>query len=255
VCHDGRTDAACGTSGQACSDCVSQKLTCAPSGFCYNGPHCGPDTCAGCCGADGQCRPGTGAANCGSYGDLCENCNSTGETCLGGTCGVRGATCPAPYAGCNPGSATSPPAFGKSCTASTLEFVAGACKGATSPASCAPALQMVAQTIPGCFDCLQQFLYDGAVAKCLAPFLSPTCNHQFTCYSGCQSTACGQCTDAARSGCQSTAAGTGGDCASEVSGAYCAAAAFSGPASFCSLQGVGDVGAWLRGVGTYYCSG
>src|SRR5262249_27407953 len=137
VCHDGRTDAACGTSGQACSNCTNAGQQCAPSGFCYSGPHCGPDTCAGCCSADGTCRPGTNAQNCGAYGALCENCNSQGLTCQGGACGERGAVCPAPYPGCIPGSATAPASFGTGCRPADLDGVAMACAGASGGAACA----------------------------------------------------------------------------------------------------------------------
>ena len=51
VCRDGRTDAACGATGQACTACASVAVGdhCAASGFCNAGPHCGPDNCGGCC--------------------------------------------------------------------------------------------------------------------------------------------------------------------------------------------------------------
>jgi hypothetical protein len=254
VCHDGRADGACGTGGQACSNCAQAGQACAPSGFCYNGPHCGPDTCAGCCAADGACRPGSGPANCGSFGALCENCTSQNLVCQAGACGVRGATCPAPYPGCNPGVLTSPPTNGTSCRPSDLDAVQKACAGSGGGA-CMPALRTLLASNPGCFDCMQQFLYDGAVAKCLAPFLSPTCNHQFSCYAGCLSTSCGRCAAGDRAVCESGAADSTGECGSELSGAFCAQAAFSGPAGFCDLASAGDFGVWLRGVGAYYCSG
>jgi hypothetical protein len=254
VCQDGRTDAACGATGQTCSNCTNLGEACAPSGFCYKGAHCGPDTCAGCCSPDGTCRPGTAAQNCGAFGAVCENCMSQGQTCQAGACGVRGATCPAPYAGCNPGAATAPPFNGTSCKATDVALAHMACTGITDPATCLPALSKLLASNPGCYDCLQQFLYDGAVAKCLAPFLSPTCNHELTCYSGCLTTTCGACSDANRASCQGTVSASGGDCFSSLSGQYCAAAAFSGPAAFCDLGRVNDVGLWLAGVGAYYCS-
>jgi hypothetical protein len=118
-----------------------------------------------------------------------------------------------------------------------------------------PALRMLLVQNPGCFDCMQQFLYDGAVAKCLSPFLSPTCNHHFSCYAGCLSTSCGKCASGDRSACESGASVSGGECGGELAGAFCAQAAFSGPAGFCDLANATNVGAWLRGVGAYYCSG
>ncbi len=173
---------------------------------------------------------------------------------MAGACGVRGSTCPAPYAGCNPGAATSPPTNGTSCSATDLDIVQKACSGLSDPASCLPLVKQFLGTNPGCFGCLQQFLYDGAEAKCLAPFLNPTCNHELTCYTGCLSTACGRCTDANRGSCEATVTSAGGACYSVLSGEYCADAAFSGPGAFCELAKFADVGAWLRGVGAYYCS-
>ena len=55
-------------------------------------------------------------------------------------------------------------------------------------------------------------------------------------------------------GVEADVSASGGDCAADISGAYCASAAYGGPAGFCNLQRIGDVGAWLKGVGAYYCS-
>jgi hypothetical protein len=256
VCHDGRTDAACGTSGQACSDCTSSGQQCAPQGFCYSGPHCGPDTCAGCCAADGTCRPGSNAQNCGNYGELCQNCNSQGLSCQTGSCATRGAVCPAAAPGCNPGAATSPPSFGTGCGASDLAFLAKACSGAPGANACnAGVLNQFALMRPACFDCVQQFLYEGAVAKCLAPFLNQNCNHELTCFTSCTAQVCGKCPAADRTSCQNTAAAPSGACGEDISGAFCAQAAYGGPGTFCDPSRYSDIGAWLQGVGAYYCSG
>jgi hypothetical protein len=106
-----------------------------------------------------------------------------------------------------------------------------------------------------CFSCLQQFLYDGAVAKCLAPFLSSDCNHELTCATDCSGSACGNCAKTDQQGCQAGTFKAQGECSSYVYGLFCAAAAYQGPGAFCDPKNAGDIGVWLQGVGTYYCSG
>jgi hypothetical protein len=116
-------------------------------------------------------------------------------------------------------------------------------------------LNRLAQTRPACFDCLQQFFYDGAVAKCLAPFLSQTCNHELTCLAACTAQVCGKCAAPDLAGCRSSAVAASGACGDQIAGAFCAQAAYSGPGGFCDPGQYPDTGAWLQGVGAYYCSG
>lgn len=254
VCQNGRTDADCGTSGQACSNCTTSGQHCSASGFCYNGIHCGPDNCGGCCSTNGSCLAGTGSRNCGLYGAACDNCVARGETCQGGACGAVGATCPAPYPGCTPGLLTSPPTPSRSCTPSDLTAVASACPGLTSNAGCSSAVVSLSRSNPGCFDCLQQFLYDGAAVKCLAPFLTPSCNQALSCATECVNASCTQCASTDKQGCQDAAFQSGGACAAYINGYFCAQAAFAGPAAFCDIKTIGSVGGFLQGVGAYYCS-
>jgi hypothetical protein len=254
-CQRGRTDSTCGVSGQACSNCGPTGERCAAAGFCYAGPHCGADNCGGCCTPDGQCRPGTGPRNCGIYGSVCENCNSQiGETCQAGACAAPGATCPAAYGGCAPGAATSPPTSSNSCSAAELATVAKVCAGTGTSSACTTGLSALARSNPACFGCVGQFLYDGAVVKCLAPFLSASCNESLTCATDCSTGVCSQCTDANKQACQTAAFASGAVCNPYVAGYYCAAAAFGSSGAFCDAARIGDTGAFLQGVGAYYCS-
>jgi hypothetical protein len=254
VCQDGRTDTACGSMGQACSNCETSGQHCSGAGYCYTGPHCGPDNCNGCCTPNGTCAPGTGPRNCGLYGNACDNCFARGETCQGGACGVVGAICPAPYPGCTPNLMTTPPTQSRSCTPSDLDAVAKACPTLSSSSGCTAQVVSLSSSNPGCFDCLQQFLYDGAAVKCLAPFLTAACNQALSCATECVTAACDGCSTGEKQPCRDQAFQSGGECASYVTGYFCARAAFDGPAAFCDITTIGSVGGFLRGVGAYYCS-
>jgi hypothetical protein len=102
---------------------------------------------------------------------------------------------------------------------------------------------------------LQQFTNTRGEVACLAPFLSVSCNHDYSCSLDCSNGACSTCgTTASESKCETDAFAANGTCRSYVNGNYCATAAFGGPGAFCDLQRIGDVGVWLQGVGAYYCS-
>ncbi|HEX4478109.1 MAG TPA: hypothetical protein VH142_23655, partial [Polyangiaceae bacterium] len=135
-----------------------------------------------------------------------------------------------------------------------LATIAGACPGKTAGTACNAQIQSLVKSNPGCFDCMQQFLFDGAVVRCLAPFLSATCNHDLSCSTDCTNTACGQCAAANEGTCQTGAFQSGGECQGYVSGTFCAQAAFSGPGAFCNLSADSSIGVWLEAVGAYYCS-
>jgi hypothetical protein len=251
-CRDGNTDAACGISGQSCSDCTKSGFHCAPQGFCYTGPHCGPDTCAGCCDATGQCRNGATGGFCGQYGNLCDNCVAKGETCIGQVCS-SGSTCPLAYPGCSPTSVTPPPGIFAACNSGQLSVIGSACKGDGSQPACGDAFSKLLGADPACYDCLIQFSTNSAYARCLAPFLSPTCNHELTCALDCSITSCSSCPASQEQSCRDEVFGQGGACRPWVYGYFCAEAALSGPAAFCEFNG--DIGQWIQKVGTFYCGG
>jgi hypothetical protein len=249
-CQNGVTNSACGTNGQSCKDCTATGQSCAASGFCYSGPHCGPDNCAGCCTANGNCLSGASSGQCGQFGKLCDNCNAKGQTCIGQVCS-SGSTCPAAYPGCSPDSLTPPPAASKSCSGAELTALAQACPGENPGPGCGQWFQDLLSSNPPCYDCLLQFTTDSGYPRCLVPFLTPGCNHDLTCASFCGSASCGQCSGSQQDSCQQQVFGQGGQCNPWINGYYCAQAALSGPAAFCEFNG--DVGQWIAGIGAYYC--
>lgn len=252
-CRDGRADAACGTAGNACSDCAGAGKSCAPQGFCYAGAHCGPDNCAGCCTTTGRCVEGSSNASCGQYGALCDNCGASGKTCRANVCS-DGSVCPAAYPGCLPGARTTPPIASAACHERDLTALGSACRGDASGGECGAWFEELLLSNPGCYDCVAQFSSDQAYVKCLAPYLSASCNEALTCAVDCSSATCGRCDASGVEACQSGAFEAGGACRGFVSGYYCASAALRGPAAFCDSSTLGgDVGAWLERVARHYC--
>lgn len=249
-CQNGHSNGACGTSGQACKDCTATGQSCAPQGFCYSGPHCGPENCAGCCTATGNCVSGATGGACGQFGKLCDNCNAKGQTCISQVCS-SGSTCPAAYPGCTPDALTPPPVPSKSCSATELASLAAACQGSPPGPGCGQVFQQLLSSNPPCYDCLLQFTTESAYTRCLAPFLTADCNHALTCAVGCSNTSCGQCGPGQEDACQQQVFASGGACTPWVNGYYCAQAALSGPAAFCEFPG--STGQWMQAVGTYYC--
>ncbi|HMJ12561.1 MAG TPA: hypothetical protein VK524_14150, partial [Polyangiaceae bacterium] len=253
VCRDGRTNAVCGTNGQACSNCGTNGRACAAQGFCYAGRHCGPDNCAGCCTANGECRNGTSSLSCGQYGALCENCLSNFELCRDRVCS-DGDRCPAAYAGCSPAASTTTPVRSTACNPADLATLAQACRGENPGPNCVNTFRRLFATNPGCYDCMQQFAFSDAYARCVSPFLSPECNHHLTCAVDCLADTCGQCPGGRQASCQSSALGQNGQCGGHVLGYYCAEAALQGPGAFCDFDRYNDLGLWWQAVGGAYCS-
>ena len=251
-CRSGRTDAECGSTGQRCVDCTSTAQACAPQGFCYNGTHCGADNCGGCCTATGSCGDGSTSAACGQFGVLCDNCTTKNQTCQNRVCSGS-TTCPAPYPGCNPALVTTPPFTSSSCTAAELSALEAQCAGQNPGAACEQALNALLADNPTCYDCMLQFLaVDQSLVKCLAPYLSSSCNHDLSCALECSNQSCGQCGTGEQQ-CRDQVFQSGGQCQTWVNGAFCLQAALGGPGAFCNFNQ--DVGAWLRTVGSHYCGG
>ncbi|MCC6217852.1 MAG: hypothetical protein IT376_23540 [Polyangiaceae bacterium] len=253
-CLVGQSDSACGDGGSACQDCAASGQTCAPQGFCYSGPSCGPHNCAGCCTATGECRPGSASQNCGQYGALCDNCGAKGQTCQGQVCS-SGSTCPKAWAGCNPSLSTPPPKQSTSCTPTVLAEVRARCDESGSDDECGDWFGQLLQSNPLCYDCLTQFATERAVVRCVAPYLSPDCNHALSCAVECGNESCGSCPESEQDACSDKAFEGQGQCRPWVQGYFCLQAAYSGPASFCDWDSYGgSFGAWLAGVGAEYCA-
>lgn len=252
-CRTGNENTACGDGGQLCVDCLAQNEQCSAQGFCFDGVHCGPENCAGCCTATGECRPGSSSTECGSFGNLCENCGALGETCQGGTCS-DGNDCPGSYAGCSPDALTAPPFTSSSCTEEELEEIEFACDD-TDDEACSDAIGDIRFDNPLCFDCLIQFTNEQATTKCAVPFLSPECNHDLTCATDCANAACRGCPDPRQQDCGETVFEFDGECREWINGVFCLDAARQGPAAFCNFQNYNTTGEWLASIGDFYCGG
>lgn len=126
------------------------------------------------------------------------------------------------------------------------------CQGNPTPSSCNTWFQKEQVANPQCFKCLSQFIGPDAYAKCLAPYIDTTCNHELTCALDCYYDACLPCPQGQMNQCQNQVFSGGGTCISYIDGLYCALNAQFGPGSFC-FSGGNDYGVWLHGVGGHYC--
>ena len=150
------------------------------------GTHCGPDNCAGCCTATGVCRPGNSvaraAANSERYATTARRNRRPVKTMFAAA--VR--PVPRPMPGCNPSSVTTPPFSSSSCAGAELQAVAMACAGSDPRRGLQRSIfQRLLQANPACYDCLLQFTGEDALVRCVAPYLTPHCNHDLTCAVDC----------------------------------------------------------------------
>lgn len=155
-CVPGTSPAACGQQGFTCRSCGPTDF-CSPMGCVARAATttCGPQTCTGCCQADGGCVPAgsLSSATCGRDGERCAACaTAAGQTCdvTTGRCG--GCTgCETASGACNPLllSATDRRACGAGgrrcvdCGASgtcSSGICSGGCDGCRSGSTCVPAV-------------------------------------------------------------------------------------------------------------------
>ncbi len=195
TCVAGSDSNACGTRGQACTNCLATGRRCTAERTCQVPPLCGPGNCPGCC-VGNACVVATTSAACGRGGEACKGCGVS-ETCNAGLC--------VPASTCGPGNC------------------AGCCLGDI----CAVGAQNTACGTAGaqCLNCsgLGQVCQGGA---CQTPVCGPGncagCCSGNTCVLGTQDSACGQngaaCNDCAAGDqvCQSRA------CRPRCSAANCA---------------------------------
>lgn len=147
-----------------------------------------------------------------------------------------------------------PPTTSTACDSATLAAIARACAGKNPGPACESYLGSLASKSPGCFACVYQFVGGDGYARCLAPFVTRTCNHELTCAVQCSNSVCGSCSaGAARDACEKPLFDSAGACSGWVGGVLCAQAAFSGPGAFCNYEAYGGVGDWLAAVGGHYC--
>lgn len=154
ACLPGDSALACGTRGAQCSSCASGQA-CRPEvgggGRCEGLAICGPETCSGCCDADGQCVSGHDSGACGRRGQACEACGAD-EVCAanaanGRTCQPRPTCGPSTCPGCCVGDicavGTQPNACGSGgelCQSCSSQVPARVCQsGSCQLPSCGPA--------------------------------------------------------------------------------------------------------------------
>ncbi|HEY3817437.1 MAG TPA: hypothetical protein VGL81_09715 [Polyangiaceae bacterium] len=98
ACLPGFDPTACGSFGEVCSDCLEFGESCGgfDAGFgqqCTFEQTCSAQNCPGCC-AGNTCLQGNDPAACGTNGQLCADCTSKDQTCLGGSdAGFGGGSC------------------------------------------------------------------------------------------------------------------------------------------------------------------
>ena len=259
-CVMGGTTGQCGVGGQSCQACNNGDVC--SFGKCLPPPPvCNATTCKfGCCDPVLGCLGGFTNSSCGSEGNACSNCNQTGSTCNQAltprACRNAQTTCPGAYPGC-PGNVSTPiPSIKNVCSANELQNARAACAGGPASIGCQAYFQFEQATNPSCASCLLPFdvpFDGGGLAICLAPFVSPTCNHATACLTNCTDVSCQQCPPGQFNQCRQDVRNN--QCSSFVQDSLCAASAFLGAGAFCNpLNYQGNYGRWLQGVGGHYCS-
>lgn len=261
TCVVGFQDSACGQGGAQCTDCAANGQVCGGNRTCTT--PCGPTNCQGCCANNNQCQPGFLNQQCGSGGAACVNCTQLSSQCdtlaTPRVCRNQQSTCPATYPGCGAGVTTAAPADVNVCSTVELANARAACAAGANGASCDAFFQFEQTSNPQCFACLSPFKvpfstseFDG-IFRCVAPFVSSTCNHNTGCATDCQTTSCTQCsTQAAMDQCRFDV--TRGQCASAFQQVTCIQSALVGAGAFCNPGNYNfNYGAWLQGVGGHYC--
>jgi hypothetical protein len=281
-CQPGTANNDCGFNGQQCA-------VCPPAGFCQDGTcggfTCGPATCPtgccdgngncqtgfggnggqcpcsavcqGCCDGMGNCRAGTIDTECGSSGATCVDCVPLMETCDIDTfpvvCDI---SCPSPYSGCGSGGTTlSPPQPAPgSCHSTDLTDAAMACAAGAETAECQNFFDGEFSSNPNCANCLEQFDIDfidlTGIYSCAYPFLNPACEGSESCANDCANTVCETCSSD-QTACENAA--IAGECSSFVNAANACIAGSSQATTLCAQNSYPNFGAWLAGVGKFYC--
>lgn len=260
TCVVGTQDNACGpTNGQQCADCTQTNQVC-QGRACRD--KCGPANCAaGCCSATNTCVPGFANNQCGSGGAACTNCTAQASTCNGlvtpRVCNNQQNTCPAPYAGCAPGTTTAvTPSLQNLCSDADLDALQNACAGGPNTATCQSAQQVLTATNAACAACVQPFEVPFQQLRglylCTAPFVSNACNGATGCAVDCTDKSCAQCPVGSADQCRAQVDAVGGQCGGLVQQTACVTAAL-GNGQLCAPQSYPSFGGWLRAVGDHFC--
>jgi hypothetical protein len=188
---------------------------------------------------------------------VCTDCIALGSTCDTSVsprvCKNQQNTCPATYASCAASVSTTVPTVQHVCDTSDLQNARAACSGGPDSAACQSFFAFEQATNSACASCLSPFdvpLNQGTgIFRCVAPFVTSTCNHETGCAGDCVTTSCSQCPAGGLLACESSV--VTGQCATYFRQSQCALFAIFGAASFCNPQG--GFGSWLGNVGTHYC--
>jgi hypothetical protein len=180
ACQAGTAIDLCGSVGQACDDCTSYELPCAPvdggGGVCASEKvvTCTPESCGGCCQGD-TCQIDAGITACGTGGEPCVAC-PLGSSCNAGAC-VGSETCgPASCVGCCAGSTCLPGNTSAACGANGQ--ACEPCSGAPSAPACYPLSSLGGGVCTMVFGCGPE-----DCAGCCDPF--------YVCHSGTEQLQCG----------------------------------------------------------------
>jgi hypothetical protein len=167
-------------------------------------------------------------------------------------------SCPSPYGGCPTGTTTPVPTNEPgACSSQDLSEAQAACAGGADTTGCTAFLQtLTSNGAQACALCLQPFVvpFDQGtgIFLCAAPFVSASCNATTGCYTDCETQTCSACPASQSDTCAQEVA-TGSCSTYATAAASCATAAEAGPGAFCNPASYASFGAWLQGVGAFYC--
>jgi hypothetical protein len=259
VCVPGTASNACGFGGEQCTNCQGFGDICEGQ-QCQSA--CNGGNCQGCCDANQMCQPGFLNNQCGGFGAPCADCTALNppSTCNDSVnppqCASQQMVCPSPYPGCGaPPEGVAAPMT--ACTSSDLQNAAAACAGGAATTACQNFFNFLFSQAPACGQCLSSFDYDfvaqQGVFDCVAPFVPAACNQTDACDYDCATQSCGSCPDQTSYDTCLSSVGTGQCSNYQQSANACLMNAYANGGSFCNPSGYANFGAWLQGVGAYYC--
>ena len=169
-------------------------------------------------------------------------------------CASQQTQCPGPYPSCPTPLEQAAPSRQKVCSTGDLQNAAAACSGGANTTTCNSFFGALSTA---CSNCLQPFDVDfvaqGGIRACVAPYVDATCNHNSACIVDCTAESCFGCADSATT-LQCETQVQSGTCASYTQADACVATALAGTAAICNpVTYQGNFGAWLQAVGAKYC--
>ena len=193
------------------------------------------------------------------------NCTAMMSTCdqlvVPRVCANQQNKCPAPYPSCPAATRTPiiPSLQGVCDDVADLDALQAACMSGPDTGTCVAAFAVLAGQNPACAACItpfdEPFNQLRGIYRCVAPFVTNTCNHSTGCAVECQDTSCSQCPAGSEDQCRNQV-NNGGQCATFVAQTACVGPAV-GPGNLCSPITYGappnNFGPWLRAVGDHFC--